>query len=95
MTEKPEQPVVVINHTKNELDILTTAQAAKESGISAGTILNSLKSDDPDSLKGRNFGGRRGWCTTRRALADWVESGNAPVPDGTDEDESDEGPFTD
>ena len=30
-------------------------------------------------LPGKNFGGRRGWATTRTAVFDWIESGNAPA----------------
>ena len=61
---------------KNGLDVLTADEAASEAGVSVRLILNSLRSDDENSLRGRNLAGRKGWVTTRRELAEWVERGN-------------------
>ena len=46
--------------------------------ISGRVIYAALKSGE---LAGRNIGGRKGWITTRTAVLDWVESGNAVEDD--------------
>lgn len=62
---------------KNDHDVLTADQMSAEAGCSTRVILESLRSDDPNSLKGRNLHGRKGWVSTRRALSEWIENGNA------------------
>jgi hypothetical protein len=64
------------NSNKDELDVMTVDQVAEELGVNRAFVLRSLASTEPGSLKGRNLKGPKGWVTTRRAMLEWVESGN-------------------
>jgi len=59
--------------TKDENDIMTAAEAASELRLSERVVQNALRDG---LLKGRNHAGRKGWTTTRRALIEWIETGN-------------------
>ena len=62
---------------KSDHDPLTSFEAAKEIGISRSLILSAFKTG---ALRGRNFRGRKGWVTTRRALSDWIENDDDIAP---------------
>lgn len=68
---------VYITISKSEHDVLTVPQAATETGLSERVLLDALRSEAPNSLKGRNMRGQKGWITTRGALTEWIESGNS------------------
>jgi len=74
----------------NDHDVVTVKQMSDESRISERVILDSLRSDDDGSLRGRNLGGRKGWVTTRRAFSEWIESGNAKAEEQKHGDEEGE-----
>lgn len=57
----------------DEMDILTATQAAQYAHVSLRVVMDALRAGE---LKGKNYGGRKGWTTTRRAVAEWVEGGN-------------------
>lgn len=60
----------------SELDVLTAPQAAQIASLSLRVVMDALRSGE---LKGKNYAGRKGWVTTRRALSDWIENGNQGV----------------
>jgi excisionase family DNA binding protein len=55
-------------------EFIGTKEAAELLGLSPRVIHAALRKGE---IKGRNLRGRRGWVTTKAALREWVENGNA------------------
>lgn len=58
--------------TEIESEMIGTKDITEESGLDRTTVLAAFQSGE---LAGRNFGGSRGWCTTRRAFLAYLEGG--------------------
>ncbi len=54
--------------------VLSIKEVTKYIDVGPRVIYAALQNG---SLAGRNLGGSKGWVTTRTAVLDWIESGNA------------------
>lgn len=59
--------------TDIESEMIGTKDITEESGLDRTTVLAAFQSGE---LAGRNFGGSRGWVTTRRAFLAYLTGGN-------------------
>ena len=62
--------------------VLSIKDVTRYCDVGPRVIYAALQAGD---LAGRNLGGSKGWVTTRTAVLDWIESGNANEDKETEE----------